>query len=1029
MLALLCLAHLSVQAEWGPSLAAAEKPSPEAVKFFEERVRPVLLQRCVECHGAKKQKSGLRVDSLIALQRGGDHGPALNLDRPDDSLLLRVIGPGQPFAMPPKDKLPPRERGDLQAWVRMGAPWPGAVVEARPNPEPGKPLFTELERSFWAFRKPTEPALPQVRNKAWVQSPIDAFILAGLEARGLQPAPPADKRTLIRRVTFDLIGLPPTPEEIDSFLKDDKSDAFARLVDRLLASPRYGERWGRHWLDVARYADSNGMDENLAYGNAWRYRDYIIDAFNKDKPYDQLVVEQLAGDLLSPSPDPRVNAERLIATGFLCLGPKMLAEDDPVKMQMDVIDEQIDTIGRTFLGLTLGCARCHDHKFDPIPTADYYGLAGIFKSTRTMENFSVVARWQERPIASAEDLARAKVHQDRVTEARTRLTTRLDAILRAVVADLRQKQEAYAEASADLWRQAEVRRQRKPLMNDPQTATKPGVLRIEAENFDRGNVLKDFDNYGAKIGVILNKGALPNVAEYDVKLERAGVYALEIRHAAAEARPVRVSVNGQLVVAEAAGQTTGTWFPDTQAWHVVTVVSLKAGVNTLRLERNGPFPHIDCLALIPCVDTPGAPALKIKTAEQWASEKQLRIEALRAIVSHAERNPKTAPALDMILKDPRGPFAAAERAESFASPAETAELKTLREQLATLEKAAPTVPQAMAVSEGTFGNVRIHLRGNHLTLGEDAPRQFPRILAGVRQTPIDRARSGRLEFARWLVQPDHPLTARVMANRVWRWHFGSGLVRSTDNFGRLGEKPDNPALLDFLAVSFVQNGWSIKSLHRLIVLSSAYQMSTARADKAVAIDPENRLLSRRERRRLEVEALRDSLLAASGQLDLTMAGSLLITPNRAYVASTFSVNPTNYKTSRRSVYLPVVRSALYEVFQAFDFVEPSVASGDRATTTVAPQALFMMNSDVLHQSARQLAALLTGDEADRVRTAYLRLYGRPATEREVERALAFVRRVEETMTTEKVPPGERRTKAWQSLYRALLAANEFVYVE
>jgi hypothetical protein len=999
-------------------------PSPAEVKFFEERVRPVLVQRCQGCHGPQKQRSGLRVDSPEALRKGGEHGPAL-ADKADESLLLKVVSRGEPFQMPPRDKLPDRERADLITWIRMGAPWPGGSVAVRPNPEKGGPNFTAADRAFWAFQKPTEPNLPAVRDRAWVRTPIDQFILAGLEAKGLRPAPAAERRALLRRVTYDLIGLPPTPDEIEAFVKDTRADAYERVVDRLLASPRYGERWGRHWLDVARYADSNGMDENLAFANAWRYRDYVIAAFNKDKPYDRFVREQLAGDLLTPDPDDSVNAERLIATGFLSLGPKMLAEDDPVKMQMDIVDEQIDTVGRTFLGLTLGCARCHDHKFDPLPMADYYSLAGIFKSTKTMDTFSVVARWHERPFASKEAQEKQRRHQETCAERKALLQTRRAAVQRDVLAEVRGKASAYVEAAGELQKVA-----LKTLMNDQETAKVPGVLVIEAENFDRGNVLKDTTHYGPKIGVILNKGELPNFAEYDVKVAEAGVYQLELRYAAADSRPVQVLLNGKVVKSDAAGSKTGSWFPDTQTWAAECLVTLRAGVNTLRLFREQPFPHIDKFALVPRQALHGT-AL---TPEQWAVAKDLRSEILRQWLRYLDEKKLVASAksLEQTLSDPQSPFAM-ERVDALAPAKELAELNRLREEIAGLEKSAPKLPEAMSVGEGTIANVRIHLRGNHLTLGPEVPRQFPRILAGDQQTPVDGKQSGRLQLAEWITRPDHPLTARVMLNRIWRGHFGQGLVRSADNFGKLGERPDLPALLDWLAVRFVQTGWSVKAMHRLIVLSNTYQMSTSHNEKAAQADPEKRLYWRKERRRLEVEAVRDALLAVSGQLDLTMGGSLLKTPNRAYVASTFSVDQTNYETRRRSVYLPVVRSALYDVFQAFDFADPSVPNGERATTTVAPQALFMMNSSQVQMAATQLALDLLSktnlNEGDRIRLLYERCLGRTADDRETERALAFVKRMEKTYADEKVPFVERRQKAWQSLCRVILASNEFIYVE
>jgi hypothetical protein len=400
---------------------AAGRADDPARDFFEKRVRPVLATRCYECHGPKsKARGGLRLDSRAALLRGGDHGPALVPGKPEQSFLLRVLRHDADVKMPPRAKLPAGEIADLTAWVKQGAPWPGDAATQTPAAE-DRTAFTREQQSFWAFQRPVAVPVPIVKDTQRVQSPLDVFVLARLEAKGLRPAPPADRRTLIRRATFDLIGLPPSPQEVDAFLRDPSPDAFARVVDRLLASPQYGERWGRHWLDVARFADSNGMDENLVQANAWRYRDYVIVAFNRDLPYDRFVREQLAGDLL-PAASDEERAERIIATGFLSLGPKMLAEDDPVKMEMDIVDEQVDTLGKVFLGLTLGCARCHDHKFDPLPTADYYALAGIFKSTKTMDHFRVVAQWHERPLLSRETLARQQEHQKKVDAKRAEVT-------------------------------------------------------------------------------------------------------------------------------------------------------------------------------------------------------------------------------------------------------------------------------------------------------------------------------------------------------------------------------------------------------------------------------------------------------------------------------------------------------------------------------------------------------------------------------------------------------------------------------
>ncbi|MEX0711349.1 MAG: DUF1553 domain-containing protein [Pirellulales bacterium] len=1090
---------------------------PALAAFFEKKVRPLLSANCFECHGPDQQKGGLRLDSHESLLAGGDSGPAIEPGKPDESLLVDAVRYGQVYQMPPTGKLPPDEVAVLVEWVRLGVPWPNAEVRPAPaaSEASGGPLFSDDGKSFWAFQAPIKPAgLPEVREPAWCKSPIDYFVLAGLEQHGLRPAPPADKRTLIRRATFDLVGLPPDQADVEAFLADHSPDAFHKVIDRLLASPHYGERWGRHWLDVARYADSNGLDENLAYVHAWRYRDYVVAAFNSDKPYDQFVIEQLAGDLLPSSGVAAVDHQRLVATGFLTLGAKMLAEDDPVKMEMDIIDEQLDTMGGALLGLTLGCARCHDHKFDPLPTSDYYSLAGIFKSTQTMDNFRVVAQWHERPLASADEIARVQAHREQLSAKKSQLDGRINQADQAIVADARRRVGDYLRAAARLERQGERPGPRLAGMGQEQPE---GTLLFEAEKFDRGNVKIDFETYGAMIGVIYNQGQLPNVAEYDFELLADGAFQVELRYAAAEPRPVELLLDGVVVQPAAAGEATGSWQPAEQAWFAEAVCRLPAGKHTLRLQRDGPFPHFDRVALVPLEDgdaaalyttptelarelglnhaildqwsqyllavrqdpgsawsiwaaaggrrqgqpasaeeqspevelTPLAAALLVEPqpqSEEELVERHARMfESAEQAVQQAaaathEKGDEESPlpdvaleALRQVLYDPAGPCRLPDKPERFY-PAEAAkELEGLRGELAAIEQQAPPeLPAAMAVEEGPPTDLQIHVRGSHLALGAAVPRRFPRILAGEDQPPLPSDRSGRLELARWITRPGHPLTSRVMVNRIWRGHFGEALVRTPDNFGRLGDRPANQPLLDWLAVRFIEEGWSVKAMHTLIMLSSTYQMSSAYNEQAAQADPDNRLHWRMNRRRLEAEAIRDSILAAGGMLDLAMGGSLLDAKPRQYVAGTASVNLAQYDSQRRSIYLPVIRSALYEVFQAFDFAEPSVLNGNRASTTVAPQALFMMNSGLVDDATHKMAAGLLArhdlDDAGRVEALYQRILSRPARPDEVQRGLEFAERVQAALAAETDEP-QRRLRAWQSLCRVVVSTNEFIYIE
>ena len=852
LLGLAAMAYSTVElpaAEDAPSAAAkqpattgtegSEAPSPEAIEFFEKKIRPVLVATCYDCHSEDSVESGLRVDSLAGLLRGGTRGPALVPGRPEASLLISAVNHGELLQMPPKDKLSVQQLQDLSAWVKMGAPWPGATATEVTSDSlaGGSGTITAEDLDYWSFRPVVRPAVPAVQRASWIRNPVDAFILAGLEAKNLTPAPPASRRTLIRRATFDLTGLPPTPEQVARFLADTRPDAFERLIERLLASPAYGERWGRHWLDVARYADSNGMDENLAFVSAFRYRDYVINAFNEDLPFNRFVHEQLAGDLLpaAPGETPQQYYRRLTATGFLSIGPKMLADDDPVKKQMDIIDEQLDTLSRAFMGMTLGCARCHDHKFDPIPTADYYALAGILKSTKTMEYMGVVATWHEYTLLPEEE-------QQRVAE--------IDKQLKALDDRLNKLKK----------RRNELREKQKQQKKNQPAAEQPA-------------------------------------------------------------------------------------------------------------EEASPGDEKD----------PGPPSLQ----EQLAEVQQ--------------------------------------------------QLQTLTQKRNELAATRPDVPRAMGVREGSVENVRIHLRGSHLTLGREEPRHFLQLAAGVNQPLPDDNSSGRLELARWLTDPAHPLTSRVIVNRIWQWHFGEGLVRTPDNFGRTGETPSHPALLDWLATEMIRRDWSLKQLHRLLLTSSAWQMSTRYSEAAARVDPENRLLWRMNRRRLEAEEVRDSLLQLGGALTREMHGQLLDARARAYVTGTGS-KVWRYDFNRRSVYLPVLRSAVYNVFQAFDFADPSVLNGRRATTTVTPQALFMMNSSLMADSSRGLAdqLLALGEQAPsaaRIDRAFEITLCRQPSSGERQRFLEFLEAARAELTHSQTPAEEVERLAWRSLCRVLLASSEFVYVE
>jgi hypothetical protein len=898
----------------------------------------------------------------------------------------------------------------IEAWVKAGAPWPaGAAAMAAP---------TAGNKKFWAYVPPKAPALPKVKNSAWAANPLDRFILAQLEAKGLTPAPPANRRTLIRRVTFDLTGLPPTPQEVHDFLADTKPGAFSRVVDRLLASAAYGERWGRHWLDVARYADSNGVDENLVYTQAWRYRDYVIRALNQDKPIDRFIQEQIAGDLLSPLPNDPDDYDRIIATGYLSLGPKMLAEDDPVKQELDVIDEQVDTLGKTFLGLTIGCARCHDHKFDPISTADYYSMASIFKSTKTMLNYQNMAEWQEIPLASKADRDKLEQISGEITKVRKERNGLVEQRSAEILAEARKRTIDYRRATDEFLASAAEQGNLAAAISTPNGMTPPGARIIEAEDFIRGNVLKDKGGFGKDIGVLVNAGTYPNQTEYEFEITNAGAYQIDLRYASGDSRAIRLYVNGKLVSSNAAGKVTGGFFPDQQKWFAEGVFDFAQGKNTIRFERDSYFPHIDKLLILP---RPGAASNR--TVEAIAQEKNLNVELLSVLVDKRRKQ----------KSDDPNEIELPEKAERVLKPTDREQVARLDASIAKLEKTRPILPKTMAVSEGKPTDLKVHVRGNYLTLGAQCSRRFPEVLASAGQPAIATNSSGRLELARWMTQPNHPLTSRVFVNRVWRWLFGKGIVASVDNFGTLGDRPVNQPLLDWLATTFVSDGWSLKKLHRRILLSNTYQMSSSYNEKAATKDPENRLQWRADRRRLEAEEIRDAILDVSGKLDRTQGGSMLTFKDRQYVTSTANSDPVNYNSNRRSVYLPIIRSALFDVYTAFDFGDPTVMNGDRSSTTVAPQSLFMMNSQVVLESTKAMAeALLAKKELNdrqRISLAYETCYGREVTPAEANRALEVLAKLEKAYETAEPNAEARRLRCWQSVCKTLIASTEFIYLD
>ncbi|MGV3484882.1 MAG: PSD1 and planctomycete cytochrome C domain-containing protein, partial [Planctomycetaceae bacterium] len=824
------LLSLALVLSCGLIASAEEVPQTtdaEGVAFFESKIRPLLITHCYECHAGEEDGGGLRLDSRAAWEQGGDSGAAVVRGKPDASRIIEAVRYGNSnLQMPPAGKLANGEIAALERWVSIGAPDPRDETLAPTSAATG--MTIEEGRSFWSFRPLADSAPPAVKEPAWVQTPVDAFVLARLEAAGLAPSPPADKRTLIRRATFDLIGLPPSPEEIEAFLADERPDAFERLVERLISSPEYGERWGRHWLDVARYADSNGLDENLAFGNAWRYRDYVIRAFNEDKPFDRFVVEQLAGDLL-----PEANQETKTATGFLVLGAKVLAEPDREKLWMDTIDEQLDATGKAFLAMTFGCARCHDHKFDPIKQSDYYSLAAIFKSTRSFAstNTGAIQHWAEHSFATEAERARLKEVDQQIAARNAAASKFRGEAMAAIQTQARKDASKYLAAASQL------------------TIT---------------STLGDAEMLAAKYGLH------PRILHH---------CRLHLEYNSAD--------------------------PLFGEWHAL----IGEGKSPDQIED-----HFQSLFELALATSPGK-----GSGEASIPEVAERLERARTA-----------------LQDKSGFLAVPVQPEFAFDPATLQQYDRLMEEARLFESQAPDETAAMGVSDGPIvTSLPIHIRGSHHNLGDPVMRAFPEVMRTSAVPPImPRHQSGRLEFANWVASTQHPLTARVLVNRVWRWHFGSALVESTENFGALADPPSHPELMDWLARQLMESGWSIKSLHRLLMRSSVYQMGSVHpnATEVTRVDPENRLRWKFGQQRLDAEQIRDAVLAVSGRLDATVGGKTVPLRNRQFVFNHTSVDHTRYDSLRRAVYLPIIRNNLYSFFEQLDFPDPTMPMGSRKAT-------------------------------------------------------------------------------------------------
>ena len=919
---------------------------------FEQRIRPLLIANCIDCHGPEKQKGGLRLDSRGGWQTGGDSGAAIVPGELDASHLWRAVSyTDRDLKMPPKRKLKASEIADLKLWIESGAVDPRDEIATTT----GKSKSARVDGSFWSFQPPKAVPLPEVKNAAWPSNAIDRFVLAKLEGNGITPAPDADPRTLLRRLTFDLTGLPPTPEELDAGIGD-----LGAKVDSLLASSAFAERFASHFLDITRFAESSGGGRSLPFKDAWRFRDYILESIRDDAPVDRMIMEQLAGDLM-PYDNAAERRRQLTATGFLVLGPTNYEEQDKGMLRMDIVDEQLDTMGRAFLGMTIGCARCHDHKFDPISTRDYYALAGILRSTRTIRDYKEnVAHWIDAPLPLDGDAERKMQAHEKVL-----------ADLKAKIARL--KDDLRDAGSADLRKQKTI---------SPEDL--PGIVVDDTEAQKVGE-WKESQFSGPYIGKSyvhdLNEGKGEKTISFAPKLPKTGRYEVRVAFNAGPNRAARAMVN----ILHADGEELKDLKLATENLKGLQFASM----GTYRFEGGG-----QGFVLI----------------SNAGSEGYVTIDAVQFLPAGEESETPIA------------------KQESSTATRLKEELADLQKELKTLEKKLPPRAEAMSVADDENPeDTQIHIRGSIRNLGTSVPRGF--IQAAMRPTApeVPNDASGRLQLAQWMVSRDHPLTARVMVNRVWHWIFGAGIVRSTDNFGSTGDLPTHPELLDFLAVKFMEDGWNLKRLVKEMVMSKTYRMASN--TPGPASDPDNHLLARMNRKRLDAECLRDAMLAAAGtmQRDFGGPGVLATSVDSNDQKAQNLEYAYNFSDTRRSVYTAAFRNVRHPLFEVFDFADINQPIAQRTTSTVATQALFLMNAPQVIEQARHAADVIlkaSSTPAERIQTAFRSSLQRAPTSAELAQVTEFI----ESSISGNATAEEARD-VWARFIQTLWATPEFRFLD
>ena len=1076
-----------------PSLGNEPVPPDHAsVEFFEKHIRPILVARCIECHGADKQKGGLRLDTPAAIMTGGDQGPPVVPQKPEESLLIDAIGyQVEGFQMPPKGKISDEEIRLLTEWVRRGAAIPKGLA-ANPVVDASGGFSIESRRGHWSYAPVRRPPLPAIASSDTIMSPVDSFLEQKRLANQLTAAPAADRVSLLRRVTYDLTGLPPTVMEIQTFVSDSRPDAYQRQVDVLLASPRYGERWARHWLDLVRFAETLGHEFDFELPEAWRYRDYVIRAFNADIPYDAFVREHVAGDLLeSPRRDPVSGmTESGIGPAFYWFGEASHSPVDVRQAQADRIDNQIDVLSKTFLAQSVACARCHDHKFDAISQKDYYAIAGFLKSSRYDQRSIDAPEVRSKRLADFAEKKREgsaiaqRLIADRWIKDIEDLPHRLNEMptpahpaaptdplyvwqqLSNANGDL--KGRSFTEVAAELQRKLSDQKQR------AETSREIPFASFESSERSRWNIAGDAlalspDQIGllspalvdGKWKVSLTPRRFGDSRLVSRKLEgtlRSETFTIDktFVHIKAAGRGGRINVviDGFALIRDPIyGSLMIKLNDDRSVWRTINLSKWQGHHAYIEFVdqsiANLTFPPgeatppdgyfaVDEIVFSSHAEAPGDPPQAINLtvlAEPVPTSLDELAERYRAVSAEAfsivNDSAKAKPSMDHRL--------AASLLESLLSaglldqelPAESSKeqitrLQELAEEIEARDREWDRPSYVPSLADGTGEDEFLFIRGNHKTLAAPSSRRFLEVIDGPAPLPISKG-SGRVELSERFTDPGNPLLSRVWANRIWRHHFGEGIVRSPDDFGRMGQDPTHPELLDWLASELVDSGWSTKHLHRQLLESRAYQMSSVVSDESRERDPRNESMTRMPLRRLEAESLRDALLVISGRFDSAMGGPGVdphLTEFMNAIGRPGTSGPID-GAGRRSVYLKVRRNFLSPLLLAFDYPLPQTTIGRRNTSNVPAQALTMLNDPFILEECRQWAISLVKEEPDvdrRMARAYLDAFGRPVRPEEMDRVRQF-------LETEGLSPDpERQVAVWTEVCHSLVNAKEFLFV-